>query len=410
MKRSPLAFFVVVLVVAAVGPVRGQDSSAVYQSQKTSHFKLDVLTRQEWTQDIFVSATDFKDESRRLIRLRPRMEFGTDKFMVGVGAELNYGSDENTKPPAGASTLTLLRDNYKSRDARLDLAFANFKPTSWLRLQGGRFPMPVGLTEMIWDKDLRPQGGAASLEVGTQGGTRFSATLLGSRGGHVFTNADFAGADFTEETNLVVLSGELSLPMGQQQQGRFVLTGSYLKFTRLDLIVPFIRRQNTRVAGAIVNDYRVIDVVARVQGGGNAPVQLVADLSWNTAVDENKRGMWLAAVLGSLQETRARLEYVYAKVDKDATVAAFGADDFFWVTGWEGHRGDFGTRIDQRSSVHLIGQLQRFKDSPRVEEREHSGEAVPVRGSLLVLDAQLPVSFSRGQGPEHPLSFCEEEP
>lgn len=362
MKRSVLASGLLVSFLVAGGePVQGQTPAPVYQNQKaTPHFKLDVLTRQEWTQDIFVSATDFKDESRRLIRLRPRLEFGTEKFLMAVGGDFNYGSDENTEPPAGSTSLNLLRDNYKSRDARLDLAFFSFKPASWLRLKGGRFPMPLGLTEMIWDKDLRPQGGAASLELGAKGGLTFVATVLGARGSHVFDD---------EDTNMVTLSGELGLPMGQE--GQFLLTGSYLKFTRLDSLAPFIRRQNTRVAGAIVNDYRIVDVVARVQGGGNSPVQLVADLSWNTAVDENKRGLWLAAVLGSLENTRARLEYVYAKVDKDATVAAYGTDDFFWVTGWEGHRGDLGARIDARSSAHIVGQLQRFKDSPRVEERDH---------------------------------------
>lgn len=158
MKRSPLASLVVILAVAAAGPAWGQSPAPVYQNQKGSTaFKLDVLTRQEWTQDVFVSATDFKDESRRLIRLRPRLEFGTEKFMVAVGGDLHYGSDENTVPPAGATSLNLLRDNYKSRDARLDLAFTSFKPASWLRLKGGRFPMPLGLTEMIWDKDLRPR-------------------------------------------------------------------------------------------------------------------------------------------------------------------------------------------------------------------------------------------------------------
>ena len=68
--------------------------------------------------------------------------------------------------------------------------------------------------------------------------------------------------------------------------------------------------------------------------------------------------------------TPARLEYTYAKVDRDAGLGAFTTDDFFWATGWEGHRVDIGVRSGGHTSLHAIGQLQRFKDSPRPEERE----------------------------------------
>ena len=58
-------------------------------------------------------------------------------------------------------------------------------------------------------------------------------------------------------------------------------------------------------------------------------------------------------------------------MDRDATLAAFATDDFFWATGWEGHRVDIGRGSGASTSFHAIGQLQRFKDSPRPEERDH---------------------------------------
>ena len=66
-----------------------------------------------------------------------------------------------------------------------------------------------------------------------------------------------------------------------------------------------------------------------------------------------------------------RAEYTFANVDKDATLAAYPTDDFFWETGWEGHRVDLGVRLVDRLSLHGVGQLERFKDSPRLEERDH---------------------------------------
>jgi hypothetical protein len=342
------------LVLTAV-PASAQTTA--YQSEKRVQLKLDALLRREWTQDIFQAADVFRDESRWRGRVLPRLEIAAGRLELGVGGDFNWSSDDNVAgPPA------LIRDNYRSDDSRLDLAYARLQPAGWLRLQGGRIPMPIALTEMIWDRDLRPQGGAVTLEARDLGSlSRLGATVLGARGSHVFED---------EDTNMVALSGEAVL--ATSPESRLELVGSYLKFTRLDSLEPMIRRQNTRLAGALVNEYRVADFVARyVVDSGGVPLQLVADYCWNTALDEDNRGLWLAAVLGSIRSSRARAEYTYAKVDKDATLAAYASDDFFWATGWEGHRGELATRLGEHLSSHVIGQLQRFKDSPRPEEQEH---------------------------------------
>jgi hypothetical protein len=347
------------ILFASAASAAAQEPAPVYQPEHkySFAFKVDALLREEWTRDMFVTATQFRDEDRFRGRLRPRIEIGLDKLVLGVGGDFNYSSDVNfdeAAPPA------LLRDNYDSRDARLDLAYASLKPASWLQIEGGRFEMPVAFTEMIWDKDLRPQGGALVFETRDHGALkRFAVTGLYARGSHVFE----------DETNMYVGSLEASFGLGEK--GRLQLIPSYVEFTNTGSLAPFIRRQNTRVAGVIVNDYRVIDGVARFRHEGRVPLQLVADFSNNTAVDDFGNGLWLAAVLGSLQSQRLRLDYTYAKVDNDATLAAYGTDDFFWVTGWEGHRGELGVRVVNHWTAHAIGQVQRFKDSPRPEERDH---------------------------------------
>ncbi len=97
--------------------------------------------------------------------------------------------------------------------------------------------------------------------------------------------------------------------------------------------------------------------------------QLVVDYCWNRAVSAANRGIWVALVLGSTATARGSLEYVYAQVDKDATLAAYAADDFLWETGWAGHRGDLGLRMSDKSSLHFVGQYQRFKDAPNEADR-----------------------------------------
>ena len=51
--------------------------------------------------------------------------------------------------------------------------------------------------------------------------------------------------------------------------------------------------------------------------------------------------------MGATGVSRGQLDYTYAKVDKDATLAAYNTDDFFWGTGWEGHRVDLGLTTKQ---------------------------------------------------------------
>jgi hypothetical protein len=346
------------LLLLSTGAATAQEASPVYQngSQNSFHFRLDALFRQEWTQDIWVSDTERRNDDRQRGQLRPRVEFGGQRFLLGVGGDFNYSSDENVdpKPP-------LVRDNYDSRDARFDLAFARVEPARWLRVEGGRFEMPIGLTEMIWDRDLRPQGASVTVQKrDDSGATRLGLTGLWGRGSHVFED---------QKVDMFVVSGQGAV--AGPADSRLQLVASYVAFNDVQDLELMIRRQNTRVNRQLVLDYHVLDAVLRVSQGGSLPVQLVGDFCWNTAVSENRRGIWLAAALGSLKTSRVRGEYTFATVDKDATQGAYATDDFFWTTGWKGHRGEIGARVADKTSVHFIAQLQRFKDSPDEDEQLH---------------------------------------
>ena len=348
---------IILALLAAAPAAAPQEAAPVYQTPKKSvTLKVDALLREEWTRHLAVAAGTFQDDDRWRGQLRPRLEIDLDKVVLGVGGDFNYSSDENTETINPA--VPLIRDNYKSRDARVDLAFARLQPASWLRLEGGRFVMPVPLTEMIWDHDLRPQGGALTLDFKSQRGRgSIGLTVLGAKGSHVFDD---------DGTSMLLTSLQATFPAGQQT--KIELLGAYLAFLDVDKLEPIIRRQNLRVAGPLTPlalDYRVVDLVARLRTSGRVPTLLVAEYCWNTEADTLNKGIWAALVLGSTQTGRARLEYTYAKVDRDATLAAYGADDFLWVTGWDGHRLDLGLRAGEHSAIHGVGQLQRFKDSPR---------------------------------------------
>jgi hypothetical protein len=350
--------------MAASVPAYAQDPAPVYQPDKQYSFEVkgDGFLRQEWTD----SPITFLETDRLMARVRPRIEIGVNRFLVGVGGDFGISSERNT---AFAPVMPLLRDNFDSKEARLDLAFAR-ADAGPLRLHAGRFPMPVRFTEMVWDRDLRPQGAAATVEAKDRGPfKRLALTGLGARGSHVFPQ-DGGAFDFSDRETVWLASASALAGIGEH--ATFELVASYLTWSDLDHLDPRLRRQNTRASagGPLARGYDVVDLVARFAREGRVGLQLAADLCRNTAADDKNDGLWLAAVLGSTTTARASLEYVFAKVDPDATLAAFAADDFLWETGWEGHRGDLGVKVHDHWSAHVVAQRQRFKDAPRAEDRD----------------------------------------
>ncbi|MET0554819.1 MAG: putative porin [Vicinamibacteria bacterium] len=322
----------------------------VFQSQKKLTFQGEGLLREEWTRD-FPAGTD---TDRFRARALPGLRLSLGPVVLGAGGDFQWSSDENV-----AAAQPLIRDNYDSRDARLDLAFARLE-TGAVELAAGRFEMPIAFTEMVWDRDLRPQGGALTLALRDRGSLRrLAVTALGARGSHVFDDDD-----------TTMLSAALDARFALDDAWKLDLLGAFVTFRDPGELEARIRRQNTRVAGAIVRDYDVVDAIVRLRRDGAVPVQIVADGCLNTAADDQRRGLWLSLVLGSTQSARARLEYVYAFVDRDATLAAYATDDFIWSTGWAGHKADLGFALGKHVALHGVGQVQRFKDSAIAAERE----------------------------------------
>jgi Putative porin len=334
-------------LLAAVAPSAAAQSGA----WKGFQLKWEGLARQEWTDKLAFQPTP----NRWMLQLRPVIEFANEKVHLGVGGDFIYSQDKNYDP-----TPVVMRDNYKSRDARVDLAFLRLKPASWLTLEGGRFEMPLPVTEMIWDRDLRAQGGAATITWSNQQGEpRLAVIGAWTKGSHVFDDQD-----------TTLAAGSVALTLRRGPMTRFELAGSYLRFDGLASLAPMLRRQNTRVAGVLVKQYEVVDLVARFRHEGAVMTQLVAEYGWNTRVDQDKKGVWLAAIFGSTVSARVCLEYSYAYVERDATLGAYSADDFLWTTAWEHHKGDLGFRAGHKASLHVVGQVQRFLSAATQAARE----------------------------------------
>ncbi len=77
-----------------------------------------------------------------------------DKIKVGFGLATG-GSDPR-------STNQTMADSFDTPDFRLDYVYASYKPFGWVELIGGKFKNPLWRTSgLLWDSDIRPEGGTA---------------------------------------------------------------------------------------------------------------------------------------------------------------------------------------------------------------------------------------------------------
>ncbi len=119
------------------------------------HFKGDFRLRYQY-QD------KEKDDGTKTNRNRGRYRwrFGAiadvtedKKWQVGFGLCSGSGDPRSTN-----QTFT---NSFETPDARIDYAYAQFKPWDFLKIIGGQMKNPIYKPkDLMWDSDIRPQGGA----------------------------------------------------------------------------------------------------------------------------------------------------------------------------------------------------------------------------------------------------------
>jgi len=103
-----------------------------------------------------IDREDRPDRYRGRYRVRAGIETEiVDKVKVAFG--LATGSSDPR------STNQSMTDSFETPDIRLDYAYAEYTPFTWAKLVGGKMKNPIWRpADLLWDSDIRPEGGAAS--------------------------------------------------------------------------------------------------------------------------------------------------------------------------------------------------------------------------------------------------------
>jgi len=90
------------------------------------------------------------ERSRLRVRVGVDANF-TDHFKGGVELETNVAND---------SANQTLGNAYGKGVAGFGLAYLQWQPTDWATLIGGKMRNPLYTTDLVWDPDINPEGGA----------------------------------------------------------------------------------------------------------------------------------------------------------------------------------------------------------------------------------------------------------
>ncbi len=342
-------------------------ASCCFADGNRIRFTSDVLFRFERQQ--FPDSRD--DVDRYRLRWRPGLFFQLHpSFDAGIEAEINWidESDEDLPLPGFSfpqfHTPVFDRDNFKRDDIVLSKAFLKFAPSPRLEILGGKFENPFSFSEMLWDHDLRPNGGVVSVSYESANGS----ILLTGRAG------DFYATHYLHDrTNVIAFQGVVQSTAGISTWSAAV---SYYDYNVKGLD-PSLLRGNTRAGARLLNDYNLLDFIARLRFQFSIPVTAQIDFVTNRAAKVFTPGMagngdygyLFEFFIGQLQnQGNVRFGYAHHRVKSDAVLAAYNTDDWWFPTRGEGYRLTAGVMVLSSMSIQasylsqtLVEQSAKFK-------------------------------------------------
>ena len=333
-------------------PLAAQDASADEQASAGIDWYGDLRLRAENTSDIPGRPDDI-ERVRSAVRAGGR--YTTDSgWEFAAAVKLAAGSDDNDDNRRN-------NDNEESDGAAFDEWYAAYtfgQGNGQAQLGKGR--MPLALSPLTWDRDLRPVG--ASLD--------YSAAVRDFDVLH-FTAGYFAGDHLYGDESRI---GGLQIGYGWMEGAETGFSGflSYLDFTDIDVLArEGLGRTNRRVAGKYVSDYQLLDLqfIGRTQVF-DAPLVGRLDLVRNLGADDLRDGARFSLIWGNADDLGGwELGYAYQRAQRDAVLAAFAEDDWWFHTFARGYMPWVAYGINQTWTVQATGFFERRDGVDEYTER-----------------------------------------
>lgn len=264
-----------------------------------------------------------RDEIERLrSRLRLGVQFlASDRLELGGALKATLGTDDNRDNRRNL-------DNERSDSLGVDQLWMRWYATPDWVLAVGKDELPLSLSPMLWDADLRPIGVSSDAHW-----------AVGDFDGMTLVVGYFA-PDFLYEEDARLAAAQWGYHWREGAPSGASVLFSYLRFDDLEeLVREGLGRTNRVAGGRLRSDYELLDLqlVARTEWA-DWPVELRVDLARNLGADDQDEAARIAAVIGDRRQA-GEWEFGLAaqRMQRDAVLAA-GSDDDWWfhsfARGW----------------------------------------------------------------------------
>lgn len=238
-------------------------------------------------------------------------------------------------------------DNERSDDIGIDQAWLRWRVGEHASLDVGKAPLPLALTPMLWDPDLRPRGAvfSHSRSVRTFDKVHWSVSAL---------DVDHPLADGPR-----LYAAQLGWHWREGAPLSFSAVGSYLAFGRLDpLARAGLARGNPVRNGRYLDDYRLADVQLALrrnpQGEGNA-LEFRVDAVRNLGASRAADGARASLTWGGTRARQWEAAYAYQRIQSAAVLAAANSDDWWFHAGTRGHMASLAYAFDDIWGMRFTG-------------------------------------------------------
>ncbi|MCD6352983.1 MAG: putative porin [Proteobacteria bacterium] len=307
---------------------------------QNTKFKGDLRLRYQW-QD--------REEKKARHRGRVRFRFGAETKVLNdlkVGFRLASGG---TDP---RSTNQTFQDSFSSKGINLDMAYAQWEPTGWFSLIGGKFKNPLWRpSDLIWDGDINPEGGAAHFNYK-------ASKQLG-----LFANAGFFILDEVKSSGddplLWIIQPGFNWKINDKATLKAAL--SYYGFSNVEgHELDHSEDTNTRAAsGGLKYDFDSIVLSAEL---GTKPgfinyAGIFGDYVNNTDPSDDDSAWLIGLKFGDKKVKKKgqwQAKYSYRRVERDSILDTFPDSDFFsGKTNVKGHEGAIECGLAKNVSLGL---------------------------------------------------------
>lgn len=308
--------------------------------------------------------TDEGDTDRIRYRLRARLG-ATHEFNdhLSLGVRSSTGSQEPT------SSQVDFGDEWEGFLYKLDQIYARYAPTRSTTFWAGQIPNPIVEADLLWDKDVNPQG------LGEQ------FTWSVSDETELFLNAgQFLLDHFWEDTEPKVMIGQVGTTWKNASDIEVRTALAYYDYLQVEgKRVPFQRDTNSRRPdGSLLYDFNVLAFFGELETSvplpliGSTPLRITLEGSENLAAAHAGTGFKADVRLGrDKRRGDLSLLYSYEWLERDATLDSLSESSWHSQrVNFSGHRLSGRYYVLNRLYLNLTLRMMSAIDGPKDDQKQ----------------------------------------